>query len=47
MAIGIWLGRKSADPCLFRNSAGDVIFGQEKVHLGIITIKEAPAFGMD
>ena len=40
MPIGIGLGRKSADPCFFGNSAGEVIFWQEKVHLGIITIKE-------
>ena len=40
MAIGVWLGRKRADPGFFGNSAGEVVFGQEKVHLGIITIKE-------
>ena len=36
VSIGIGLGRKSADPCFFRNSAGEVIFGEEKVHCGII-----------
>jgi hypothetical protein len=40
VTIGIGLGRKSADPCLFRNSACEIIFWEEKVHLGIITIKE-------
>ena len=39
-AIGVWLGGKRADLCFFGNSAGEVVFGEEKVHLGIITIKE-------
>lgn len=39
-AIGVGLSGKRADLCFFGDGAGEVVFGKEKVHLGIITRKE-------